>query len=161
MNLSDETLMAIAQIAVTLIGFSGVVTALGHEKNKVWSAAELLQLRTQVEPSLTALFGALLPATVGLLVGNHEVLWRICNALLAVFIVLALGAFLFRTRAAPTLFGQWVLTALSFVVLMGLILSATNVVILHQLTFMLGLWLGLLVGVYNFSLLLFRVERVE
>jgi hypothetical protein len=46
--LNDELLVAIAQIAVALIGFSGVVVSLGRAKNE-WTQSELLQLRTLVE----------------------------------------------------------------------------------------------------------------
>lgn len=158
MTLSDETLMGIAQIAITLIGFSGVVTALGHDRGERWGPAELLQLRTQVEPSMTALFGALLPATAGLLVDSQNALWQICNGLLAVFIFAALLAYLVRTKRAPTLLSQKVLTVVSIFVLAGLVASTTNLVTAHQATFMFGLLLGLVVGVHNFTLLLFRIE---
>ena len=74
---SEEFLMAISQIAIALIGFSGVVTALGHDKARKWTASEMLQLRTQVEPSLCALFGALVPSTVALLGVSFEVLYHL------------------------------------------------------------------------------------
>ncbi|MFT4676094.1 MAG: hypothetical protein ACI831_000083 [Candidatus Azotimanducaceae bacterium] len=48
MALNDELFVAIAQIAVALIGFSGVVVSLDHAKNE-WTQSDLLQLRTLVE----------------------------------------------------------------------------------------------------------------
>ena len=64
METSQEFLTAIAEIAIGLIGFSGIVTVLGQRAQGTWSAEDFLQLRTQVEPSVVALFGSLLPGTV-------------------------------------------------------------------------------------------------
>ena len=158
-GISEEVLMAVSQIAIALIGFSGIVTALGHEQGQKWTASELLQLRTQVEPSMCALFGGLVPSTVGLLVGSHEMLWRISVVILAAFIFSALAAFLIRARRAPTLWSQRFLSIVSVLVLVVMVLAATNIVTQYEFAFMLGLWLALIVGVHNFALLLFRVER--
>ena len=63
MSLTDEILMAIAQIAVALIGFSGVVVALGRRGN-AWTESELLQLRTLVEPSIVVLAALFAPFAI-------------------------------------------------------------------------------------------------
>jgi hypothetical protein len=157
--ISEEVLMAVSQIAIALIGFSGIVTALGHGQGQKWTASELLQLRTQVEPSMCALFGGLVPSTVGLLVTSPEMLWRISNLVLVGFIIAALTAHLYRSRRAPTLWSQRFLSIVSVVVIVVMILAASNIVIQREFVFMLGLWLALIVGVHNFTLLLFRIER--
>ncbi len=64
---TDEVLLALAQIAVSIIGFSGVVVALGRAERERWSASESLRLRTLVEPSMVVLLGSLLPFLIRLL----------------------------------------------------------------------------------------------
>ena len=66
MILSEEVLMGFAGVAVALIGFSGVVMALGRRGAGDWSQAELLQLRTLVEPSIITLIAAFVPITLAL-----------------------------------------------------------------------------------------------
>ena len=158
MNVSQEFLTTIAEIAVALIGFSGVVTILGRRHKGRWQSDELLQLRTLVEPSICALFGALLPGTLVLIVDNSGLLWRLSNAILGLFVLIALVLFLLRTRTATTSLGQRILTVVCVVVLLGLGLSAVDYVEHHQFTFVAGLWLALIVAIYNFTLLLFKVE---
>lgn len=156
--LSEGLLLAVAQIAVALIGFSGVVTTLGHRRGTKWTAAELLQLRTQVEPSIVALFGALVPSTLALVVESPTSVWRISNAVLAVLGLLAFIRYQYRTHRSPTLWSQKVLAVVAILALSGLILGALNLVTKHEFTFMVGLWVALVVGVHNFALLLFRIE---
>lgn len=155
---SEVLLMAIAQIAVALIGFSGVVTTLGHSRGAKWTAAELLQLRTHVEPSMVALFGALVPSTICLVVDSPALLWRISNAILVLTGSVSMVRYLYRTRRSPTLWSQRVLFVVSLLVLLAMILGALDVVPKHEFTFVLGLWVAMAVGVHNFALLLFRVE---
>ena len=157
--ISEEFLFSLAEISIALIGFSGVVTVLGHRGKGEWKADELLQLRTQVEPSAVSLFGAMLPSTLGLVIVELDVLWRVCNGLLAILIGIALGAFLLRARHAPLVASQNVLTIVAIIVFIGLVCSTLNLVSDHQFTFVVGLILGIVVGVHNFALLLFRVEE--
>lgn len=156
--LSEGLLLAVAQIAVALIGFSGVVTTLGHSRGTRWTAAELLQLRTQVEPSIVALFGALVPSTLALIIESPALAWRISNAVLASLGILALIRYQLRTHSTPTLWSQKVLAVVAILALLGLIGGALDVVTKHEFTFMVGLWVALVVGVHNFALLLFRIE---
>ena len=82
MNLTEDFLLNVASISIALIGFSGVVTALGRRGEGRWTASELLQLKTLVEPSIVSLLGAFVPITLGLIIQNSEVLWRVSNAML-------------------------------------------------------------------------------
>jgi hypothetical protein len=124
----------------------------------MWTAAEILQLRTQVEPSIVALFGALLPGTSSLIVESSALLWRISNAILVLFGAVALIRYLYRTRRTATLWSQRVLLVVSVLVSLGMICAALDLVSQHEFTFVPGLWVALLAGVHNFTLLLFRIE---
>lgn len=160
LTLNEESLMAIAQIAIALIGFSGVVVTLGRTEGGKWSEAELLQLRTLVEPSMVVLVGAFFPLGIALADMSPEAVWRISNALLLCLHAIGHGLFLIRgaryndaVRRSQTAVG-----ILGACIYASMIASAFNLIIHHQLTFLVGLLYGLYVSVHNFYLLLFRRE---
>ena len=66
MNITEDFLLGIASISIALIGFSGVVIALGRRGQGKWTPSEMLQLRTLVEPSIVSLLGAFVPILLGL-----------------------------------------------------------------------------------------------
>src|SRR5215831_4095097 len=68
-------LSTIGEIAVALVGFSGVVAVLGQRGRGDWSSEELLQLRTLVEPGLVAVFGSLLPGIAHLAFESDAIAW--------------------------------------------------------------------------------------
>lgn len=158
MEIPQDFLSAISEMALAIIGFSGIVTILGQGK-RTWSPEVLLRLRTQVEPAACAMFGAMLPATLNSFVTDPETLWRLSNALLGLFILLAFITFSTRVGTAKLVLSQKILTVISALVLISIFLSAVNIFGFHQLTYFLGLWLGLIVGVHNFGLLLFGSEH--
>jgi len=160
MILSEDFLLAVAAIAISLIGFSGVVTALGRRGEGKWTTLERLQLQTLVEPSLVALFGAFSPIVVGLAVPDQEMVWRISNGILLVFHVVAFGLFLVRSKEAVILRSHKLLSVLTCVVLLFQLSSVLNLTVYHQLAFAISLLLGIGVGVHNFYLLLF-IEDAE
>lgn len=158
MTISEDFLLTMAEIAIALMGFSGVVTALGRRDQGDWTPEEILQLRSQVEPSAVALFGACIPSILALLISDQLLLWRVANGLLAILVGYALIAYYVRTRSAKTVMSQKVMSTVSAFVLLGIVASALNVIAHHQLTFVSGILLGIAVGVHNFGLLLFGVE---
>ena len=157
LTLTDETLMAIAQIAIALIGFSGVVVALGRSGKVGWSEAELLQLRTLVEPSVVVLVGAFIPLVLSLLDMQGVALWRLGNGVL--LCLHAIGHSLFMVRSVRSenavVRSQRIVTGISFIVYAILIGSVAGLVEYHQFAFLIGLLLGIQVSVVNFYLLLF------
>ena len=120
MTVSDEFLISLAEISIALIGFSGVVTVLGHRGKGQWKAEELLQLRTQVEPSAVSLFGAMLPSVLGLVIVDADILWRVCNGVLALLFTAAFVAFLLRATRVRLFVSQKILTLLALITLISL-----------------------------------------
>lgn len=53
--MTEDYLFTIAEIAVALIGFSGVVAVLGHRGKGSWQPAERVRLLALTEPSIIAL----------------------------------------------------------------------------------------------------------
>jgi hypothetical protein len=156
---SHDILQTIAEVAVALTGFSGVVVVLGPRGSGSWSREDLLQLRTLVEPSLVALFGSFLPGTLLLAVRSEPFAWRLSNGALAMLGLVALVAFARRSRLAGTTPGQRVLVALAIFGIGALFITSLGLLPHYELTFVLGLILALIVAAYNFLLLLFSIGR--
>lgn len=154
--------MAIAQIAIALIGFSGVVVTLGRTNGGRWSESELLQLRTLIEPSMVVLAGAFLPLGIALAGIQSELIWRIANALLFVLNGIAHTMFLIRgTRHDNVVVrSQAVIGTLGVLIYVSMIASAFDLIAYHQLTFLIALIYGLCVSLHNFYLLLFRSDSI-
>jgi hypothetical protein len=151
---SHEILQTISQVAAALAGFSGVVAALGHRGSRKWSAEEILQLRTLVEPSLVALFGSFLPGTLHLALDSEPLVWRLSNGALGLLGVVAGAAFIARSRFASATIGQRVLLVAVGLAVLALLLAAADVVKQYELVFVTALILALAVAAYNFLLLL-------
>ena len=156
---SQQILQSISEIAVALAGFSGVVAALGRRSHGDWSPAELLQLRTLVEPSLIALFGSFLPGIIQLASQSEILTWRLSNGALGLLGLSGVAAFIVRSRTASTTPGQRVLVVLALPAIGALLLAAGGVLTQYELIFVLGLVLALVVAAYNFLLLLFIFGR--
>ena len=161
MNLSDDILMDVAAIAIALIGFSGVVTALGRRGSGRWSPSEILQLRTLVDPCIVTLIASFVPIALGLVTANPEIIWRVSNAVVFVGHVLGFAAFLRRGSPATVLLSQHIWSALTVVVLLATLSSALGLLGgWYQFTFLLGLALGIGVSLQNFYLLLFPAHEI-
>lgn len=153
--MTEEFLFTFADIAVALIGFSGVVTILGHRGKGEWQKGEKVRLQALVEPSIVALVGALLPSTLSLVMENNDILWRLCNLIVLVMHLTAFTAYIRRSDNTATLPSQKIMVVIAVVVFVILGLSVLGVFPQHQFSFALGLLLGIAVAIFNFSSLLF------
>lgn len=155
MDLSEDVLVGIAGVSIALIGFSGVVTALGRRGTGKWSPSETLQLRSLVDPCIVTLYALFVPIGLGLVTENTEIIWRVSN--FTVFIGHSLGftAFLRRGSADTILLIHKIGAAITVVMLLGTLGSSLDLLPWHQFTFYLGLVVGIFVSLQNFYLLLF------
>lgn len=80
--MNEEILYALAGVAVTIAGFSGVVVVLPLRDTPSWSSNEIRMLRLLIGDSLIALFLALLPVPLSLANWSPEATWALCSALL-------------------------------------------------------------------------------
>jgi hypothetical protein len=155
-----DTLSTIAEVAVALAGFTGVVAVLGRRSSGGWSAEELLQLRALVETSLTVFFVSFVPAILSSVVDSEAAVWRWSNGVLAVAHLANLASFFLRTTrgAAPTV-GQRISGVFGAAFVLLHLTAAVGILAWAAPLVVLGL-LGLLfVAAQNFVLLLFRVHR--
>ena len=112
-----DILRLIAEIAVALTGFTGIVAVLGRRARGDWSAEELLSLRVLIETSLTALFLSFAPDLLDMAVDSEVAVWRWSNGLLGIAHGANFTAFLVRTKAARPTSSQLILgvTAVSLI----------------------------------------------
>lgn len=159
--MTEDFLFTLAEIAVALIGFSGVVTVLGHRGKGQWQKAEKVRLQALVEPSIVALVGALLPSTLSLVMDSNDLLWRVCNLIVLTMHIAAFTAYARRSGGTDTLISQKIMAGIAVIVFIIIGLSILGVIAQHQFTFALGLLLGIAVAIFNFSLLLFHLIEAD
>ena len=125
-----DYLYAIAQVAVALIGFSGVVAALQVRSSAEYSEQDAALLRLLIERGMVALVFALLPALLSLLMLSGQVLWFWCSTLLATYTLISFLRLV--RRRAFYMFGhsrvrRWGFYAATFVALTtALVLQLLN-----------------------------------
>lgn len=87
--MNEAVLYTIAEVAITLAGFSGVVVVFRLRGVDSWSPTELRIFWLLIADSfLTCLF-ALLPLPLALANWSEEALWGLCNALLGSWFIVA------------------------------------------------------------------------
>ena len=82
---AQELLMAIAQIAVALAGFSGLIAAIRTAAPEGWHPRDVWSLSWMLGASIGALLFALLPAWLALFGREEAGVFRIASALLCAF----------------------------------------------------------------------------
>jgi hypothetical protein len=151
------TFETVAQIAITLTGFTGVVVAFGRGELREWSPEETFFLQALLSWSLGTMFLALVPSGLSALSALHEP-WRAAHGLFALFHG---GVFLWWYRAAqriglPTTAGSIAAIAVGAVILAGEILVALGLLggVAATLYLVALLWF-LLLGAIMFIALVF------
>lgn len=157
--MASETLLSVlTQVAVALVGFTGVVAVLGHRNQGTWTAGERLQLRVLVETSLTALFASLAPGLLFLALTSDVAVWRLSNLTLGALHLANFLAFFRRAKHAPTTWGQRILGLVGIATITAHFLAAGGVLPWLELIFVAGLIQQLFIASHNFVLLLFPLD---
>ena len=151
----EDIFLAMAQIAVALIGFTGIVAALQKRDRTSWTPLDILRLRTLVEPGLLALFASFLPLILQLIVADPDIMWRVSNGLFFLMTIYAYVFFFLRAARSELSMVQRILVVVSMGPTALLLASAMGMFSGHVFAFALGLWTALGVSAYNFMLLLF------
>lgn len=84
----EQFLLGIAQVAVTLAGFSGLVVAVRGESPSQWHARDIWSLSWMFGSSFGALFLALLPLLLRTFDLSAPVIWTTACAVMSIFVVL-------------------------------------------------------------------------
>ena len=146
--------MGIAAVSVTLVGFSGVVTALGRRRDESWSRAEAIQLFALVVPSIVTLFSVFVPVGLQLITENTDVIWRASNGACFLGHLFGVGYFIRMGSNLPVRFSHKIGLTCTFSVMAILLMSTLGIGSWYQFTFLVGLILGIGVSVHNFYLLI-------
>ncbi len=80
--MNETVLNTLAEVAITLAGFSGVAVVFRLRGAQAWSPTELRVLWFLIGDSFLVLFFSLLPFPLALANWSSEALWGFCNALL-------------------------------------------------------------------------------
>lgn len=93
-----ENLRAIAEVAIAIAGFTGVVVALGSRTRGEWSLAAANNLWLLLSQALVVTLSAFLPILLGSAGIGERPLWRVSNGLLAIATWAVGGHMAFRMR---------------------------------------------------------------
>ncbi|MBW2292079.1 MAG: hypothetical protein JRG89_09240 [Deltaproteobacteria bacterium] len=93
-----DTLHTIAEIAVALAGFTGIVTIFSSRSGH-WPPAEVLRLRTLLRASLSALFLCFVPILFSFLTPAPAQVWK--ASCLVIAAVMSINLVVFWSRSRP------------------------------------------------------------
>lgn len=149
-----EAVRAIPEVAITLVGFIGIVFALGHRPGTGWTDREWLQVYAMTAAPFTAFFCAFAPDVFATIVADPDQVWRLSNATLGLLHVANIFPFLLKMSSIRVTPGQRALAVVGGVLILGHFLAALGVVPWLEFVFIIGLLQQLVVGIFNFYLFL-------
>ena len=154
---SSEYLYTVAEVAVALVGFAGIVIALRHRQSGL-SGRDRSLVTDMVERGLAALFFALLPLLLVFLGLGSASVWPYCSGLLAAYITVAgvrsiRARFVARAPVRPAIFyGRF---GASGVVILVQLANAFDVVLTSGVGwYLLGVTWLLVLSAFVFTLVL-------
>ena len=101
---SSDLLLAVAQIAIGLAGFSAIIVTLNPKPIREWDVTDRLNLRLLIQVSFAVLFFSLLPFILAVPFGI-EVSWFYGLWLYGLYHVVDVSSFLFgMTKETPSIF---------------------------------------------------------
>jgi hypothetical protein len=154
---NESSLYTIAEVAVTLAGFSGLVVAFQRRDMGSWSPPEFLNFLFLIANSLLVVLFSLLPIPLFLWGLPEHVIWTICSPLMAAYFLGGGAIALQSVRRHPREFEQvrpifpwlyriqWTSVPVAALMAMVLLLSAADVLVPRgQALYVLGLLVLLL-----------------
>jgi hypothetical protein len=160
-EMNESILYILAEVSVSLAGFSGVVVAFRLRGIQGWSPTELRVLWLLIGDSFLILLFSLLPIPLALANWSQDALWAFCNALLGLsFIVIDLLVFRAerRDRAKRQHITVPVISTILYTLMIAavgmgiaLLLSALNLIVPRgQAVYVLGLMFSLAFAALEF-----------
>jgi hypothetical protein len=164
-GMNESILYTLAEVSVSLAGFSGVVVAFRLRGIQGWSPTELRVLWLLIGDSFLILLFSLLPIPLALANWSQDALWGFCNALLGLsFIVIDLFVFRAerRDRAKRQHITVPVISPILYALMIAavgmgiaLLLSALNLIVPRgQAVYVLGLMFSLAFAALEFMFFL-------
>ena len=148
-----DVLLTLAQIAITLIGFSGIVVIFGKRSEAQWTPEESLQLYALIAPSFIVLVGAFIPILISTVIENPSLIWRISNGITGFIMSLNFAYFMSNPNRAKMTIGHKISAFLGIFVLLSYFLAALAVLPWYVFIYIFGLIWSVFIGIHNFVLL--------
>ena len=148
-----DTLHTIAQVAITLIGFSGIVVVFGARTATRWTSEESLRFYVLIAGPLTALACSFVPILMSQLTNDIATIWRTSNAVLGSVHLANIIPFLLNRFEAERTLGQKVNAAIGLTLIAAHFLTALDVLPWYSFIFITGLLQQTWIGLHNFLLL--------
>lgn len=149
----QDAVLTIAEIAVALAGFTGIVIIFGGRKDH-WSQEEVLRLRTLLRSSLSALFLSFVPVVALNLELASVGAWELSALVIGSFMAVNLVVFALRGRRSTLHWTQRAYYLVGWLVAGALFTASVGVLPKPEVAVLLGLLWQLFVASQNFVLLL-------
>jgi len=111
-----ETLNTVAQLAIALVGFTGIVVIFGDRFKRKWPAIEALQFYSLLAPPITALLCSFLPELLNAITDDWVLIWRISNAILGLLHLSNFLYFVIKIRDAILIQKLAAITAVTLII---------------------------------------------
>ncbi len=127
----EDTLFAIVDLAIALIGFSSIVTALRRPKERSWGAQEINGLVFLAIMAIGAIIFSILPLVLFYMGLDDLQLYSIASAIYCVFCIGVIVGLIIRGRKSgfpsrrPTVFKIFGLLSLGVITFMGFLASGS------------------------------------
>ena len=155
-----DTLHTIAQIAIAIIGFSGIVVVFGRRSDAQWTPEESLRFYVLIACPLTALACSFVPVLLSQVTNDYDTIWRSSNAILGAAHLANLTPFLLNSFGAKATRGQNTNAVVGVILIASHLLAALDLLPWFAFIFILGLLQQLWIGIHNF-MLLFSPRRTD
>jgi hypothetical protein len=157
---NSDTLHTIAQVAIAIIGFSGIVVVFGRRTDAQWTAEESLRFYVLIACPLTALACSFVPILLSQLTNDYDTIWRTSNAVLGAAHLANITPFLLNSFGAKATRGQNANAVVGVILIASHFLAALGVLPWYAFVFILGLLQQIWIGIHNF-ILLFSPKRTD
>lgn len=148
------TLHVLAQIAITLIGFTAIAVALKERDGRIWTKENEVQLDSIIMPPVLAIFLCFLPQLIFLGTLDSDLSWRLANAIAGLTRIANLLRFKFVVaKSIPLRPTQYAMMGTGTILVLANLLAAAAVLPWLELIFILGVLQPLAVGIHNFVLM--------
>lgn len=146
-----EIYNTLAQIAISLIGFSGIVVVFGDRFKRSWTPDEALKFYALIAPPLTAFFCAFIPDILNTISEDVNLIWKLSNAILGILHLANFAYFVYKLKNAVAI--QKIAGISAVIMIVAHFLAAFNSIPFHETIFIIGLIQQVSVGILNFVLL--------
>lgn len=147
----QEFLRTVAEVAITLTGFTGIVAAF-KMGNITWTKRTLTQFGVLVRSTVSACLMSFVPYLLSLFIESEAVVWQIAAGVLGSIITINLFWFKGQFAGLQVASIHKVLYVGALLVIAALFLSAIGVLQANKI-FLIGIFWQLFIGVNNFVLL--------